>query len=182
MVLMAALRSIPAALMVGLGIWCATGHLTVFDEVSVSQRLAVPSPLWVFFVAFAASFLVQPWRRRPWLATPALLATLPWWPVPLPAIALIWTGPLAWVPIAAAVAAAAVAVVGAKPQAHVTTLPRAHWHAIAAAALTVVAGVAVAWSIAPRTPSGDEPHYLVIAQSLLLDGDLRIQNNHDRGD
>ena len=31
-------------------------------------------------------------------------------------------------------------------------------------------------------PSGDEPHYLVIAQSLLRDGDLKIQNNHVRGD
>lgn len=29
---------------------------------------------------------------------------------------------------------------------------------------------------------GDEPHYLVITQSLLLDGDLRIENNHARGD
>ena len=182
MFLMAALRSIPAALMVGLGIWCAAGHLAVFDDRSVGQRLAVPSPLWVFFVAFAASFLVPPWRRRPWLATPALLATLPWWPVPLPAIALIWTGPLAWVAIAAAGVAAVIAIVSGRPQAHVTKLPRAHWHAIAAAALTVVAGVAVAWSVAPRTPSGDEPHYLVIAQSLFLDGDLRIQNNHDRRD
>jgi hypothetical protein len=31
-------------------------------------------------------------------------------------------------------------------------------------------------------PSGDEPHYLVITQSLLRDGDLKIQNNHERGD
>ncbi|MEO8678652.1 MAG: hypothetical protein ABI665_06385 [Vicinamibacterales bacterium] len=31
-------------------------------------------------------------------------------------------------------------------------------------------------------PSGDEPHYLVIAQSLWRDGDLRIENNHKRGD
>src|SRR5688572_8163201 len=31
-------------------------------------------------------------------------------------------------------------------------------------------------------PSGDEPHYLVIAQSLWRDGDLKIQNNHQRGD
>jgi hypothetical protein len=31
-------------------------------------------------------------------------------------------------------------------------------------------------------PSGDEPHYLVIAQSLWRDGDLRIENNHRRKD
>ncbi|MGE0451494.1 MAG: hypothetical protein AB7Q29_18115 [Vicinamibacterales bacterium] len=29
---------------------------------------------------------------------------------------------------------------------------------------------------------GDEPHYLVIAQSLIRDGDLAIENNHERGD
>ncbi len=31
-------------------------------------------------------------------------------------------------------------------------------------------------------PGGDEPHYLVITQSLLLDGDIKIENNHRRGD
>ncbi len=31
-------------------------------------------------------------------------------------------------------------------------------------------------------PSGDEPHYLVIAQSLWRDGDLLIENNHTRRD
>jgi hypothetical protein len=31
-------------------------------------------------------------------------------------------------------------------------------------------------------PSGDEPHYLVIAQSLWRDGDLQIENNHARSD
>ena len=31
-------------------------------------------------------------------------------------------------------------------------------------------------------PGGDEPHYLVITQSLLYDGDLKIENNHQRGD
>ena len=29
---------------------------------------------------------------------------------------------------------------------------------------------------------GDEPHYLIIAHSLLSDGDLRIENNHERSD
>ena len=38
---------------------------------------------------------------------------------------------------------------------------------------------AMVWlSFGPRLPSGDEPHYLVIAQSLLIDGDLQIENNH----
>lgn len=31
-------------------------------------------------------------------------------------------------------------------------------------------------------PAGDEPHYLVMAQSLISDGDLKIENNHQRGD
>jgi hypothetical protein len=31
-------------------------------------------------------------------------------------------------------------------------------------------------------PAGDEPHYLVMAQSLWRDGDLKIANNHERGD
>ena len=40
---------------------------------------------------------------------------------------------------------------------------------------------AAAWMTArPRVPAGDEPHYLVIAQSLLYDGDLRIENNHQQ--
>jgi hypothetical protein len=34
----------------------------------------------------------------------------------------------------------------------------------------------------PLFPGGDEPHYLVIAQSLWRDGDLRIENNHQRRD
>ena len=45
-------------------------------------------------------------------------------------------------------------------------------------ALTAVA-LAAAWAtVRPRVPAGDEPHYLVITQSLLRDGDLRIENNH----
>jgi hypothetical protein len=55
------------------------------------------------------ALLISPWRRRPALAVPALLATVPWWPVPLPPIALLWTGPLAWAPIIAAIALAVAA-------------------------------------------------------------------------
>lgn len=46
-----------------------------------------------------------------------------------------------------------------------------------------VAGLA-AWKLTGTAlfPSGDEPHYLVMAQSLWRDGDLKIENNHQRGD
>jgi hypothetical protein len=39
-----------------------------------------------------------------------------------------------------------------------------------------------AYQVFPRLPTGDEPHYLVITQSLLRDHDLKIENNHRRGD
>ena len=34
--------------------------------------------------------------------------------------------------------------------------------------------------VRPTVPAGDEPHYLVITQSLLRDGDVRIENNHQQ--
>jgi hypothetical protein len=51
------------------------------------------------------------------------------------------------------------------------------------AAGTLVFG-ATALALAPSElfPGGDEPHYLVITQSLLADHDLRIDNNHARQD
>ena len=44
--------------------------------------------------------------------------------------------------------------------------------------LAAVLYLAAAWRLSPVLPSGDEPHYLVIAESLLRDGNLRIENNH----
>jgi hypothetical protein len=50
-------------------------------------------------------------------------------------------------------------------------------------AATIVAGSAAQKLTGTALfPSGDEPHYLVIAQSLWRDGDLKIENNHQRGD
>ena len=45
-----------------------------------------------------------------------------------------------------------------------------------------IASGLTAWRLAPILPDGDEPHYLVITQSLLFDGDLQIENNHRQGD
>jgi hypothetical protein len=54
--------------------------------------------------------------------------------------------------------------------------------ALAAGCVSLVAYGAGAWAVAPQHPQGDEPHYLIITQSLLEDHDLQIENNHKNGD
>ncbi len=67
--------------------------------------------------------------------------------------------------------------------------PRARGRASRGAARGVVIATALvlgvaAYRLAPSAlyPGGDEPHYLVVTQSVLTDRDLRIDNNHARGD
>jgi hypothetical protein len=70
----------------------------------------------------------------------------------------------------------------------ITARPIERWRlttvtfAIFAATIAVSGAAAAKLTGTPLFPSGDEPHYLVIAQSLWRDGDLKIENNHTRGD
>jgi hypothetical protein len=175
------LRSMVGPVCIGVSVWCAAGVLSVASADAVQARLVSPAPWWVLLAGVVIAGLVPAWRRHPVTALPALMASLPWWPIPLPASALIWTGPLAWAPIIAAVGAASgshlLGRLGRALGAHAPQ--RATW---IAAALTLLLGGLTLWSLAPRLPGGDEPHYLVITQSLWLDGDLRIENNHTRRD
>jgi hypothetical protein len=54
--------------------------------------------------------------------------------------------------------------------------------AIGVTTALVIGGAASRFTDTPLYPAGDEPHYLVMAQSLWRDGDLKIENNHTRGD
>jgi hypothetical protein len=69
--------------------------------------------------------------------------------------------------------------------------PAPWWLPQSVRARTIVIGLATALACGMAAvrltgtvlyPAGDEPHYLVIAQSLWRDGDLKIENNHQRGD
>ncbi len=171
---MTRLRALVGPAIVGIAMWCAAGDLTVATQGTADVRLVVPAPWWWLVVSLVLAAAVRPWREKPVLATPALLTTLPWWPVPVPAVALIWTGPTGWLPIGLALFAAGAARSGE---------PRAFRPgAVFAGALTLVAALLTFWSVQPRLPGGDEPAYLVITQSLLADRDLRIENNHAQRD
>jgi hypothetical protein len=178
---MARVRTLIGPMLGGLAIWCAAGQLTVATASSAGVRLAVPAPWWILVLGVGCAALVPGWRRDPRLAAPALISTIPWWPVPVPAVALIWTGPLAWLPIALALGATLVWPARRWPPSTYMVLSP-ELHRLLAGLFTLIAVVCTAWFVGPRLPGGDEPHYLVITQSLLKDGDLQIQNNHDRRD
>ncbi len=130
-------------------------------------RRSLPSGL--FAPAFLLAALALPYL--PWLAdivpaVDALAGPGRWW---LWAIAL---GQIVWLTITWMFDARATGAV-------------ASWRApvlvfAASAAIFLVS----AWRLVPGPvyPGGDEPHYLVITQSLLTDHDLAIENNHARGD
>lgn len=162
---------------VAVAVWCAAGEVSVVAATGFGQHIVAPAPWWMLLVGAIVGGLIPGWRRSPLTAVPAVLTILPWLPIPLPAVGLLWTGPMAWVPILASVAAA----VGSRPLGAVARhvgaddARRAPW---VAAALTLTLGLVTLSSLQPRLPGGDEPHYLIITQSLMRDGDLRIENNH----
>lgn len=169
------------SLLIGVAIWCAAGTIAVASPGSATDRLAVAAPWWIFVIGTVIGAAIPEWRKRPLTALPALLAIVPWLPIPLPAVALIWTGPLAWAPIVAALALA-VGLAPLRAAARLLNLLDANDATVAAFVLAATIGGLSAWAADPRTPGGDEPHYLMITQSILKDGDIDIQNNHDNKD
>lgn len=121
-------------------------------------------PLW------GAGVLVVPYL--PWIAD-----AWPAWQIPAgPARTIVWlllAGQVLWV-----LWQEGLMRVRALARRTLPELTALVWIATAA-----LAGAAAArLTPGPLFPGGDEPHYLVIAQSLWRDRDLKIENNHARGD
>jgi hypothetical protein len=203
---------IPLAVVVGLAAWCTRGLLDVVPAPGGAMRVAALPPLVTLvpnvLLALAASAawlaLVTRWRRLRLLrlgaaepvrehAPEALLLplyvsgvmVLPYLPYLPDVVAPLraFAGPLAGVLWSVLVAFVGVISLWWIRRGDVGATPartRAPW--LFVVAVLVITAAAYRVTRGPIHPSGDEPHYLIIAQSLWRDGDLRIQNNHDRGD
>ena len=187
-----------ATLAVGVAVWVAPASLHIVAWPDTGLRLVgfVPPVEWLW-LALAAALVVGtalamgcerlwhlPLTALAWRMAPLLLLTL--WAVPylpgagrLAPLLLLLAGPAKW-------AMAALAGIGvfwpwlrtAAGRVAATALPRPVLFA-AALALFLTGGVS---TIRTMGPGGDEPHYLVIAHSLVQDGDLQIENNHAQRD
>jgi hypothetical protein len=158
--------------------------------------LAVLPPVWLAIAIVAGAIVLTLVWRRLAAAWPALgawpiaawsataLALLPWVPLPLPDAVLVWLGPAAWLGWIAAILTglAAMAPAGDVGPAWLAWSRDRRRGGLAAGLLALAIFAAGYAAVHRILPGGDEPHYLIIAESLTRDGDLAIDDNHERGD
>jgi hypothetical protein len=164
--------------------WLSQGTVALASADGPRIALLPLSP-WALLLALAAGVIAVVLTRAGASRAPLGLLgliVLPWLPFPGPESFLLWAGSINWLVWTTAgclmVATSRVGVwLATSAKSAVSKRPR--W---CAGLIAFVIFAAAAWQVSPSIPGGDEPHYLVITQSLLLDRDLRIENNHVRGD
>jgi len=174
-----------AAAIVAVAAWLSFASFALTAD-GQGRAALVPIDLWHLALAlivgvFAGAAAWRPGRARGVLVaiSPLALVLLPWIPFRVPPAFLIWTGPmlgLVWMGCALGVMAVTrrdILTVNATPPSR---------QCLRAGVVSFVLFALAAWFASPSLPGGDEPHYLVITQSLLYDHDLKIENNHRRGD
>jgi hypothetical protein len=172
--------TLAATILAGAALWFSLGVLAVLDD---GTRIGVlPSPILLLLSVTVSVATAAAVRLSSQTALPLFLSALvilPWIPVRVPNLFLLFTGPtiaLLWACIALCVASILIRRYGGSQVMRLNECPTAPWVA-AAIAFVVFVAVRVA---SGGPPSGDEPHYLVIAESILEDGDLKVANNYER--
>ena len=172
--------------------WLRTASVHIVSWPSSGPvRLALLAPTWQLLVAlaiglgFTSALIVFGWAStsarvlRPLLILWApVIPYLPWLPDRLPLL-LVLAGPIRWVLAAVALVRVAQHAVGTPGL--IDLAARIGRRTVFAVSLALYVGFGL-WSVTTNGLGGDEPHYLIITESLLRDGDLQIENNHQRGD
>ena len=168
----------------GTAAWVSLGELAVTDADSASRVGLLPQ-LWLLPVSIVAAVAIAAAvRLSSRVGAPlflSLFVLVPWLPVPVPDALLVWTGPavaLLWIAIAMCLAVGA-APAWPAPRLAAVLRPAVAPGVAGTLAFAIFLGV---WSGQRLPPTGDEPHYLLIAQSLLADGDVMIANNYEQRD
>jgi hypothetical protein len=176
-------QPILTALLVGIAIWLSFGSLAVMDGAS-GRRIGLLAPFWLLALSATTAVALFCGVARVRRAHPlmwSLLIVLPWLPIPVPDAFLLWTGPavlFVWIAIGLCTLPLLLRHVN-RHRVRFLTDPRVAPRV--ACALALVASLAVHYK-QQLPPAGDEPHYLLIAHSLLVDHDLEVSNNYERGD
>ena len=199
-------RALAAGIVAGLALWCTRGGLEVVAGPAGPLRVALLPSGWqalslIAAMAGAALGLAHAvaWAgggdaraitdddadvTRPLFASGVLvLPFLPWLADAWPALTVLGGrfALLVWFVVGALTLRAAVLRIRAARRYHTTVFgPVAA--VVALAGLLLYGGVAWRFAGSGLFPGGDEPHYLVLAQSLWRDHDFKIENNHARGD
>jgi hypothetical protein len=166
--------------------WVSFGELAFLDADNRARYVGVlPAPIWLLaalVVAAVIAYFVRPTARESaplWLSGMLLL---PWLPAQLPLAVFVWTGHVAewvWMAIGAMLVAPRFQALLRPLENRLHSPARS---ALVAGVISLVLYSIGAWATQPQHPNGDEPHYLIITQTLLEDHDLQIENNHRQRD
>lgn len=164
-------------LLAGVSAWIALGVTSGVVDAESARTIGLLPPVSHLAALIAAGIAaaMASTRRLPCgLIVLALLATTAvWLPLPLRPWMATWSSP-ASLPIFVLLSATLV-------------MPRAIWNQARlgpwfAACLAALWLGSISLALGPRGISGDEPHYLLIAQSVWKDGDFDLRNNYDARD
>ena len=177
------MRIVLASVCAGVSAWCSFATFGVLQSAGTAARIGVLPPWWWLplivglCMACVRAARLSGSQLSPLFASAILL--LPWLPVRWPSSVYLWTGPLSgliWLFVVAAV------VHARGPRLESRWLTQASHAPIVPAAAALLLVGASASRLGGVLPDGDSPHYLILAQSLIKDGDIQIENNHRRGD
>ena len=189
-------HAVPAAVFAAVAVWLSSGAIAFRNPAGARIGVLPIGAVPVVGAALVAAIVFAIGSRHPRGAavavSPLALLVIPWLPLTLAPAFLIWTGALTvpiWIGVAVALAACAASMDqgsdGMRPDdlgaSRVSESGAKRHVALAFLAGCSVFGLA-AWSASAAIPGGDEPHYLVITQSLLHDHDLNVENNYAQGD